>query len=714
MQEPPKQPIINFPKSKFGNESRSFNGKYYQLFPWIEYSVLQDSIFCYPCRFFNFSKSKPDQIFIKKGFKNWKRASEKGAGFSQHSNSFLHKNSMVCWASYKQQQQQNQSVGSQISKARQTLIKENRDYLKIIIESVLFLAHQGLALRSHDESESSGNKGNFLELLTLLSKHNEVLYKKLKLGPKNAKYTHHTIQNEILEIASNLILSKISSQVKKAKYFSVMADETKDIRKVEQVSVVVKYYLDGKIYERFLGYRPADDLNADSMFNYIKERLSICGIDINNCVGQTYDGASVMRGKNRGVQALFREQVPQAIYVHCFNHRLNLVIVKVCKNIPECNDFFSLLESLYVFISGSSIHSQFLKIQKEISNDAKPIELKKLSDTRWSSQISCCQAIKKTLGAVLILLNKIELSNNERSSEAKGLLNNINFTFVFNLSLFCEVLEILKKVSDYLQGQDTDIIKSMELISSTKQMMTDFRNDTNFEKMYLQSIKCADDNGIEVDQFPKKRIRKFPQKFKNLILLDNANFENKSVVDKSDYKIKIYFNVFDRIINEMDRRFTDNCEILKGFSTLNPKSIVFLNIDTMRPLLLHYNCDEESAQVEIKLLHKTLERYNKEKGHIIESLTDLTKFLDEYKLAFHEIYKLCCIAITIPSSSAGCERSFSVLKRIKTYLRNSTGQSRLTNLSIINIEKELITEEDSNDIIDTFATVHNNRRILLL
>lgn len=59
---------------------------------------------------------------------------------------------------------------------------------------------------------------------------------------------------------------------------------------------------------------------------------------------------------------------------------------------------------------------------------------------------------------------------------------------------------------------------------------------------------------------------------------------------------------------------------------------------------------------------------------------------------------------------AGCERYFSVLKRIKNDLRNSIGQSRLTNLSIINIKKELITEEDLNDI----ATVHNNRRILLL
>lgn len=121
-----------------------------------------------------------------------------------------------------------------------------------------------------------------------------------------------------------------------------MADETKDISKVEQLSIIVKYYLNGKINERFLGYTAADNLDAASLFNYMKERLSVCGINIQNCVGQTYDGASVMRGQNKGVQALFRNQVPQAIYVHCFNHRLNLVIVDVCKNISECNAFFFL------------------------------------------------------------------------------------------------------------------------------------------------------------------------------------------------------------------------------------------------------------------------------------------------------------------------------------------------------------------------------------
>jgi DNA-directed RNA polymerase delta subunit len=56
------------------------------------------------------------------------------------------------------------------------------------------------------------------------------------------------------------------------------------------------------------------------------------------------------------------------------------------------------------------------------------------------------------------------------------------------------------------------------------------------------------------------------------------------------------------------------------------------------------------------------------------------------------------------------ERNFSCLKRIKTYLRNSMCQERLSELATLSIEKELLTELSKNpkfydDIIDKFANL---------
>lgn len=82
-----------------------------------------------------------------------------------------------------------------------------------------------------------------------------------------------------------------------------------------------------------------------------------------------------------------------------------------------------------------------------------------------------------------------------------------------------------------------------------------------------------------------------------------------------------------------------------------------------------------------------------------------------------EIFKLCCLIVAIPYSTSSVERSFSSLKRIKTYARNAIGEDRLSNLAILSIEQERAnilksSEIFFNNIIDVFAT--KNRRIDLM
>ena len=64
--------------------------------------------------------------------------------------------------------------------------------------------------------------------------------------------------------------------------------------------------------------------------------------------------------------------------------------------------------------------------------------------------------------------------------------------------------------------------------------------------------------------------------------------------------------------------------------------------------------------------------------------------------------KLCsfcvlCLAVTVPVSTASVERTFSVLKRIKTYARNMTGQARLSALALMAIEKDFLLQLKQKD-----------------
>ena len=63
------------------------------------------------------------------------------------------------------------------------------------------------------------------------------------------------------------------------------------------------------------------------------------------------------------------------------------------------------------------------------------------------------------------------------------------------------------------------------------------------------------------------------------------------------------------------------------------------------------------------------------------------------------------VLLTIAVSVANCEHSFSKLKLILTYLRSTMSESRLTNLAILSIEREIADGMDFSSMIDSFASL---------
>ena len=59
--------------------------------------------------------------------------------------------------------------------------------------------------------------------------------------------------------------------------------------------------------------------------------------------------------------------------------------------------------------------------------------------------------------------------------------------------------------------------------------------------------------------------------------------------------------------------------------------------------------------------------------------------------------------LTIPVTVASAERSFSNLKLIKTFLRSTMSQSKLSYLAVISIEKDIGRAISYDDLIADFA-----------
>ena len=95
--------------------------------------------------------------------------------------------------------------------------------------------------------------------------------KELDAFLKNKKYTSPDIQNELLSLFSNDILHSIIADIKGAKWYSIIGDDTCDISNREQLNISIRW--------------------VDS--NFVEYEDPIGFIDVPNMEGQTLKDALV-------------------------------------------------------------------------------------------------------------------------------------------------------------------------------------------------------------------------------------------------------------------------------------------------------------------------------------------------------------------------------------------------------------------------------------
>lgn len=152
----------------------------------MEYSPVADAAFCFSCRCFSGNEKNSGQIektFITTGFNSWYRATTK---FKKHQISKFYINRVAAMDNYCSNKSIDEiidnSVTLQLSKKENERLK-NRELMKRLIDVIICLTKSGKPLRGHDESDTSHQKGLFLEVINLLSKYDVTLKTHLEKWP---------------------------------------------------------------------------------------------------------------------------------------------------------------------------------------------------------------------------------------------------------------------------------------------------------------------------------------------------------------------------------------------------------------------------------------------------------------------------------------------------------------------------------------------------
>ena len=247
---------------------RSFNFKLWtKRYPFLVYSRSMDSAFCLSCVLFATSLTS---LFNKlPGFSNWHKTGEKT---EEHINTSTHKESMFKLEDFEARfSNPDLTISFSFDKERQQRIENNTEILRWVIEVIITCGKQCLPLRAHRENTPDANSGNILAILRLLGKTRETLKEHLD-NPiaRNAQYLSLQIQNKIISIIAYGILQKdLIDEVKKVKFFTILADEVES-HHVEQLPICVRFVdKSNDIREEFLEFGRCTQVNGEAISNEI-------------------------------------------------------------------------------------------------------------------------------------------------------------------------------------------------------------------------------------------------------------------------------------------------------------------------------------------------------------------------------------------------------------------------------------------------------------
>lgn len=124
---------------------------------------------------------------------------------------------------------------------------------------------------------------------------------------------------------------------------------------------------------------------------------------------------------------------------------------------------------------------------------------------------------------------------------------------------------------------------------------------------------------------------------------------------------------------------------------------------------MHYNTDLKTEEV---LVARSFLARKADAGYTPQDILAVHNLLSADM--FPSLKEVLQVALTVPVSSCSCERSFSALRQLHTWLRQTMGQKRLHNLAVMAIENSIVRQLNDNKVIDRFATLKNRRHSLML
>ena len=278
--------------------------------------------------------------------------------------------------------------------------------------------------------------------------------------------------------------------------------------------------------------------------------------------------------------------------------------------------------------------------------------------------------------------------------------------FIIATSVIAKYSAIVEPVANILQTKNIDLMQCSSHVQRILKVVEDHRKtaDQVIDDLLSSSNVIAEEFLIKLSPPRKAQYQQH-----------RANHPAESSAEY--WKRSILVPYLDSLSSALKTRFCENNEPAFQLFHLHPFLMLDCPISSLHEKI---KCFSEFYDLDIDKIHAETELwYNlwRDKKMEKQNLKDLelTEVIKEANHFFPQIKSCLIIALVLPCSTSTIERSFSTLRRVKTWLRSTMNEERLNGLCMLSIHKKLVHDnmnELQTNVMEKFA--ENPRRLMLV
>lgn len=334
--------------------------------------------------------------------------------------------------------------------------------------------------------------------------------------------------------------------------------------------------------------------------------------------------------------------------------------------------------------------TKFEELKKELAPETPGFRT--LCPTRWTVRASSLKSVLDNYTVLQELWDDCREASVTTDTEMRARITGVesqmrNFDFIFGIQLGHLVMRHTDNLSKTLQHMNMSAAEGQAVAQMTLDTLSNIRTEESF-KLFWQTVN-SHASSLDVDEPRLPRKRKMPKRFQEG---DAAHFFPTTTEDL--YR-QHYYEALDLATAGIKDRFDQpGYTVYRKTQDLLLKAVsteVQQYSEEFDFVVDFYAGDIDGDVLKVQL--ETLRNYFvQQNSPHPTTLADVLKYLRSLskpmRAMFSVIVTLVKLILVMPASNATSERSFSALRRVKSYLRSTMSQDRLNNLMVLHVHKE--------------------------